>query len=86
MAQEIQQEQMVAHPLAEELAAYYSQKSELEKDKFGQWVVFHKAELIGTEPSLEEAKALAEGKGIIWLDCLIREVGKAPAVFLSYGK
>ena len=60
--------------LENEIAAYKSMLSVLEKEHFGKWVVFHDKELMGAYDTFEDAGRDATarfGRG----PCLIRQVG-----------
>ena len=63
--------------LTEEIAAYDRMKNGLEAEHFGQWVVFHNKELVGTYHEFEAAAVDATerfGRG----PYLIRRVGAPP--------
>ena len=63
--------------LSIEIAAYERMRDELETDHFGEWVVVHDEELIGTYQSFEAAADIAIerfGRG----PYLIRQVGEPP--------
>ncbi len=63
--------------LSEEIAAYERMQDVLEADHFGEWVVVHDGELIGTYANFEEAAVDAVrnfGRG----PYLIRQVGEGP--------
>ena len=63
--------------LSIEIAAYEHMRDELEPDHFGEWVVVHDEELIGTYQSFEAAAGVAIerfGRG----PYLIRRVGAPP--------
>ena len=64
--------------LSSQIAAYEEMRDLLETDHFGEWVVFHGGELVGTYESSEEAVVDAIhrfGRG----PYLIRQVGAPPA-------
>ena len=63
--------------LSEEIAAYERMQDLLETDHFGEWVVVHDGELIGTYSAFEDAALTARrrfGRG----PYLIRQVGEGP--------
>ena len=63
--------------LSEEIAAYEALRVELEADCFGEWVVFHDEQLIGTYSAFQAAADDAVrrfGRG----PYLIRQVGAPP--------
>ena len=63
--------------LTDEIAAYEDMRNGLEAQHFGEWVVFHNQELVGTYKEFEEAASDAIerfGRG----PYLIRQVGAAP--------
>ena len=63
--------------LSEEIAAYERMRDLLETDHFGEWVVVHDGELIGTYGVFEDAALTARrrfGRG----PYLIRRVGRGP--------
>ncbi len=63
--------------LTDEIAAYEDMRNGLEAQHFGEWVVFHNKELIGTYKEFEEAASDATerfGRG----PYLIRQVGTPP--------
>ena len=63
--------------LTKEIAAYERMRDYLETDHFGEWVVLHDEELIGTYESFEVAADDAVqrfGRG----PYLIRQVGESP--------
>ena len=62
---------------ASQIAAYEEMRDYLETDHFGEWVVFHNQELVGTYESFEDAAGDAVrrfGRG----PYLIRRVGEGP--------
>ena len=64
-------------PLSSEISAYERFRDMLEMDHFGEWVVVHNEELVGTYPSFEAAAQDAVqnfGRG----PYLIRRVGDPP--------
>ncbi len=71
--------------LDREIAAFERARESLESSHFGEWVVFHGGELIGTYPTLDDAADDALDK--FGLDAfLIRQVGRSlvshvPSVF-----
>ena len=63
--------------LSEEIAAYERMRDLLETDHFGEWVVVHDGELIGTYSAFQDAADAAIrrfGRG----PYLIRRVGRGP--------
>ena len=75
----------IEHPLIDELMAYHAVEAELEMQYSGQWIIMHKAEVKGAYDTYEDAVKGADDLGVSILDCLIRQVGVEPAIFLSYG-
>ena len=60
--------------LKENMAAYEAMQSDLERDYFGKWVVFHNEELVGSYETSEEADKAAIA--LIEPDsCLVKQVG-----------
>lgn len=63
--------------LKKEIAAYENMRSDLEIDHFGEWVLVHDEELVGTYESFEAAAIEAVprfGRG----PYLIRQIGAPP--------
>ena len=63
--------------LSKQIAAYDEMRDYLETDHFGEWVVFHDEELVGTYGSFSKAAKDAVrrfGRG----PYLIRQVGEGP--------
>jgi hypothetical protein len=63
--------------LDDEIAAYETMRSDLEKLHMGEWVLVHNRTLIGTYPTFDEAADTAVrafGRG----PYLIRQIGAAP--------
>ena len=57
-----------------ETAAYEKMRDVLEADHYGEWVVVHGEELVGTYESCEEAVSDA-GRRFGYEPCLIKQVG-----------
>lgn len=63
--------------LSKQIAAHEEMRDYLETDHFGEWIVFHDEELVGTYNSFEDAAGEAVRR-FVRGPYLIRRVGEGP--------
>ena len=74
------------HPLIDQAMAYHEMRDALESQFFGRWVVICDSKLQGDYETYQAAATAAQERGLDVLNCLIRQVGVAPPIILSYGR